>query len=78
MRVGRLENIIARNRRPHGFRATVGLAWRGLLLLFLLAALLFTDWALTDGRSEPAAQPPGEHRLDGVPILRAPAHPRPP
>jgi hypothetical protein len=77
--VGRLENIIARNRRPHGLRASVGLLWRGLLLLFLLALLIFTDWALTDDAAEgPAARPPepGERRLDGVPVLRAPA-PRP-
>lgn len=75
--MGRLENIIARNRRPMGFRATVGFVWRGLFLLFILAALIFTDWALTDeARDPPAPQPPpapGERRLDGVPVLRSPA-----
>jgi hypothetical protein len=78
--VGRLENIIARNRRPVGFRATAGLLWRGLFLLFILGALIFTDWALTDRSGPaPAARPPspGEHRLDGVPVLRSPARPRP-
>jgi hypothetical protein len=74
--VGRLENIIARNRRPIGARATVGFVWRGLFLLFILAALIFTDWALTDeARDPPAPQPatPDERRLDGVPVLRSPA-----
>jgi hypothetical protein len=78
--VGRLENIIARNRRPHGFRATVGMVWRGVLLLLLLGALIFTDWALTGDAGEPSsARPPapGERRLDGVPVLRPSAPPRP-
>jgi hypothetical protein len=77
--VGRLEDIIARNRRPHGLRVSFGLLWRGLFLLFILALLLFTDWALPEeARQVPAARPPdpGERRLDGVPVLRAPA-PRP-
>jgi hypothetical protein len=71
--VGRLENIIARNRRPNGLRATFGMVWRGLFLLLILGLLIFTDWALTDGGSEaPAVRQPGasERRLDGVPVLR--------
>ncbi|HWO23847.1 MAG TPA: hypothetical protein VNO30_34130 [Kofleriaceae bacterium] len=77
--MGRLENIIARNRRPIGARATVGFVWRGLFILFILAALIFTDWALTDeapdSQGPPAARPasPGERHIDGVPVLRAPA-----
>jgi hypothetical protein len=77
--VGRLENIIARNRRPVGVRATIGFVWRGLFILFILAALIFTDWALTDEAPQepasPAARPvaPGERRIDGVPVLRSPA-----
>lgn len=74
--MGRLENIIARNQKPIGLRATVGLAWRGVLLLLLLIALLFTDWALSRDDApapQPAARPrPVERRLDGVPVLRAP------
>jgi len=76
--VGRLENIIARNHRPNGLRATWPFVWRGLFLLFILGALIFTDWALTDDDQPddrgPAARPPhpGEHRLDGVPMLRPP------
>jgi hypothetical protein len=78
--VGRLENIIARNRRPHGLRATIGMVWRGVLLLLLLAALIFTDWALTDDAGEPSSAgpaAPGERRLDGVPVLRPHPNPRP-
>ena len=82
--VGRLENIIARNSRLHGFRPSYGMILRGVFLLFILAALLFTDWAFTDrgGKAaSPPAQPPaspGQRRLDGVPLLRsrpAPAQP---
>lgn len=84
--MGRLENIIARNRRPVGFRATVGMVWRGLFILLILGLLLFTDWALTDdappaaggSAAPPAASPPpprprdpAERRLDGVPMLRS-------
>jgi len=83
--VGRLENIIARNRRPVGVRATIGLVWRGLFILFILGALIFTDWALTDGGDgsgsgsggsgggavQPAARPRAdERRIDGVRVLR--------
>ena len=71
--MGRLENIIARNRRPVGIRATVGLVWRGLFILFILAALIFTDWALTDEAPDQRPAPPGERHIDGVPVLRAPA-----
>jgi hypothetical protein len=76
--VGRLENIIARNRRPVGVRATIGLVWRGLFILFILGALIFTDWALTDdsdggsgsggsgsggsGAVQPAARPRPDER----------------
>jgi len=78
--VGRLENIIARNQRPIGARATFGFVWRGLFLLFILGALIFTDWALSnddgggggDARAiQPVARPrPDEHRVDGVHVLR--------
>lgn len=86
--MGRLENIIARNRRPVGMRATVGMMWRGAFILFILGLLLFTDWALTDEEPAPAAPPaaapparprdpgprdPAERRIDGVPLLRPPA-----
>ena len=76
--MGRLENIIARNRRPHGLRATWGMLWRGLIILFILGLMIFTDWGLTDDAGDPpSARPdPGERRLDGVPVLRSPARPR--
>jgi hypothetical protein len=77
--VGRLEDIITRNRRPHGgFRATFEMAWRGLVILVILGLLIFTDWALTDGGGGPAARPPdpAERRLDDVPVLRQAPRPR--
>lgn len=79
VRVGRLENIIARNRRPVGFRATVGLVWRGVFILLILGALIFTDWALTEEEPAPAViQPPppprdpNERRVEGIKVLRPP------
>ena len=80
--MGRLENIIARNQRPVGLRATVGMMWRGVLILIILGLLIFTDWALTDDAppagDAPAARPPDRdgRRIDGVPILRSPGSAR--
>lgn len=77
--MGRLEDIVARNRQPYGgVRASVGMIWRGLALLILLGLLIFTDWAIPDAPSPPSAQPPApaEIRLDGVPILRPAPSPR--
>jgi hypothetical protein len=76
--VGRLEDIVARNRRPHGFRAKFDMFWRGLVLLLILGLMIFTDWGLTDDAGDPPAVRPdrGERRLDGIPVLRAPGRPR--
>lgn len=71
--MGRLEEIVARNKRPHGVRATVGMLWRGMFILLILGLMIFTDWALTDDPDVPQPRDPGEHRIEGVPLRRAPA-----
>lgn len=80
--MGRLEDIIARNRQPRGVRATASMLWRGAVLLLILGLMMFTDWGIPDdpgGASPPAERPaaePAERRLEGVPVLRSPARPR--
>lgn len=67
--MGRLENIVARNRKRQGIRATAGFFWRGLIILAILGMWIFTDWGVP---SEPPAQPPGprERHVDDVRMYR--------
>jgi hypothetical protein len=79
--MGRLENIIARNRRPNrpGERLVVSLAFSAIVLL-ILALMVFTDLGLPPDApraGEPSAGPaaPG-HRgkhVDGVLLRASPA-----
>ena len=80
--MGRLENIIARNRRPN--RPTEKLVVSmvlGLIVLLIIALAVFTDFGLPPGyEAPPAAAPvpaapaPGrDHkRVDGVLLRKAP------
>lgn len=43
--MGRLENITQRNKHPFRLKGSRGLLVRGLFLLLILAAFLFTGWA---------------------------------
>jgi hypothetical protein len=82
--VGRLENIIARNRRdgrPRE-RVVVSLLFGGIVLL-ILGLMVFTDLGKppappADDMTAPAAGPPGKRgpRVDGV-LLRRPHAPAP-
>ena len=75
--VGRLEDIVERNRNPKGNRermtVMIGL---GVFLLLILGMMVFTKLGL---RPEPAAPPAGsasrDHHVDDVPI-RAPRPPQ--
>jgi hypothetical protein len=74
--VGRLEDIVERNRNPKGNRermtVMIGL---GVFLLLILGMMVFTNLGL---RPEPPAPPAGsashDHHVDDVPI-RAPRPP---
>lgn len=62
--MGRLEDIIERNRKPPRRRERFELGLRSLFLLVILGLLLFTDWALspdTDDATD-TRQPPEQPR----------------
>jgi hypothetical protein len=78
--VGRLENIIERNRRPprRQERLMVSLGF-GALVLLLLGLMVFTDLGLPPEASRPSTSPPagarardGRH-VDGVLLRSQPA-----
>jgi hypothetical protein len=87
--VGRLDNILARNRRSHrriNERLIVSMAM-GLIVLLILALMVFTDLGLppvapdagTPNRETfqpPPPRPELGHRVDGI-LLRAPARSAP-
>lgn len=84
--MGRLEQIIARNKHPKRFgeRLTVGIGL-GLFVLLIIVLMVFTDLGLRPddpARTAPAAGPPatgpaaGDHRVDDVKLYAPPA-PRP-
>jgi hypothetical protein len=71
--VGRLDDIIARNKHPRRHRrarvpAGVGVA---LLVLIVLVLMVFTDLGLPPKASEPPPRPDG--RVRGIELRHAPA-----
>jgi hypothetical protein len=79
--VGRLDNIIARNRRPHRLQERMIVSTAvGLIVLLILALVVFTDLGLpTEARDAPATpapvQPGRAKRVDGVLLRTPPARP---
>ena len=80
--MGRLENIIARNRRPSGSRERIYVSIGfGVAILAILALMVFTDLGMppVPPGAKPAAAPasvPRGQRVDGV-LLRSPGPARP-
>lgn len=79
--MGRLEDIVDRNKNPRKHRKMrfpVGIMLAGFVLLVLIL-MIFTDLAVSpDAKQAPApeagsAAEPGEKRVDGVLLYRAPA-----
>lgn len=66
--MGRLEDIIARNRNPKGHRERM--VWgivMGTFVLIILGLMVFTDLGK---RPEPKPAPPSkDHHVDDVPLL---------
>ena len=79
--MGRLDDIIARNKQPRRFRKQrfpIGIMLSGFVLL-VLVLMIFTDLGMTPAPEQPqpgSAQQSGEKRVDGVLLYRAPAPPR--
>jgi hypothetical protein len=86
--VGRLENIVARNRTPNRMqeRVVVSMVF-GAVVLLILALAVFTDLGRPPEANQrdapPAAQAPGAHaapagparRVDGILLRTPPARP---
>ena len=70
--MGRLENIIARNRRPPRRFDRVPIYVGGLLLLVLLGLLIFTDLAEPPPDERYREKEPPRDRVDDVKLWRAP------
>jgi hypothetical protein len=65
--VGRLENIVERNKHPYRKRS-ISFEIPALLLLIVLGLLMFTDFA-----TPPAPKKPTKDRaVHDVPLMRAP------
>ena len=82
--VGRLDNIVARNRRPSGLQERVIVSTLfGLIVLLVIALAVFTDLGLPpearDARDErgvqPAAAAPDHTRVDRVRLWKPPVKP---
>ena len=68
--MGRLDDIVARNKRPPRRRERLELGLRSLFLLVILGLLLFTDWALSpddDGAPPPPPATPAPKQPGHVP-----------
>ena len=80
--MGRLENIIARNRRPNRMNERlIASMVLGAIVLLIIALAVFTDLGVPpeerDAREAPAAPAPPSHgkRVDGVLLRASPARP---
>jgi len=80
--VGRLDNIVARNRRPSGLQERVIVSTVfGLIVLLVIALAVFTDLGLPpEARDAPAARPARAapdrtHRVDGIRLWKQPVKP---
>lgn len=79
--MGRLDNIIARNQRPHHMRERLAVTLGfGAILLLILGLMVFTDLGLPPGAPRPGSAPAvPDHRakhVDGV-LLRTPPAAKP-
>lgn len=51
--MGRLDNIVQRNKHPWRLRGTLSFGLRSVFLLVILGLLIFTDWALSPDDDRP-------------------------
>lgn len=69
--MGRLENIIERNRHPGGKRDRISVGLTGIVLLVVVVLLVFTalDWGPATPDTPPAAEP-ASTRVHGIKLYR--------
>ena len=70
--MGRLDDIIERNKSPRKFRKMrfpVGIMLSAFVLL-ILVLMIFTDLGVSPPPKQAPAQPSGEKRVDGIYIYR--------
>ena len=77
--MGRLDNIVQRNKQPFRLKGSRGMLVRGLFLLLILALFLFSSWAKPPPDNRPGInvvpsppQPPKEKAVHGVKLWKAP------
>lgn len=72
--MGRLENIVARNRKPFRMPSSRAMLIRGLFLLLILAAFLFTSWGTPPEDKRPGVNvvPTKDPAVRDVKLYRAP------
>lgn len=77
--MGRFDNIIARNRKPFRLPSSRGMLIRGVFILLILGAFLFTKWGTPPEDKRPGINVvPGPQdqpkSVPGVKLYRAPAN----
>jgi hypothetical protein len=73
--VGRLDEIVARNKQPFRLKGTRSLLVRGLFLLLILGLFLFTSWGTPPPDTRPGINVvvPKDPAVRDVKLYRAPA-----
>ena len=73
--MSRLDNIVARNKQPFRLPSSRGMLIRGIFLLLILGAFLFTKWGTPPEDKRPGINVvPGPAKdVRGVKLYRAPA-----
>lgn len=73
--MGKLDDIVARNRQPFRLKGSRSLIVRGLFLLLILALFLFTDWGTQPEDNRPGVNvvPAKDPAVRDVKLWKAPA-----
>ncbi len=73
--MGRFDNIIARNKKPFRLPSSRGMLLRGIFILVIIGAFLFTKWGTPPEAERPGnnvVPAPQEKSVPGVKPYRAP------
>ena len=75
--MGRLDNIVQRNKHPWKLRGVLSFGARSVFLIVILGLLIFTDWALSPPDNRPGINivPPKDPAVRDVKLWSPPAKP---